>query len=279
MHCAPSAAPGLTAGFYLKKAVRRDVRRRGYQCPDDVAVDRIMLPPSAHHHTVPSVSSSATVTDTNPTCQWDPCSRDNIMPSCNTPADVSCPVPMHSCEPVDHECAPQHAYSSYCHNPYQPIQAPQNHSAQMHGAPWTWTLAPKHLHHRQPIFQAPRAASSSAVNSPDHHPQPTSQQQRPMCCYFKQKGYCKMGAACWYSHEGDLYTPCHYGASCKAGHATLTLMREMGTTPVFPPQFTTTSCGSRNPSVTTSEANNSPAQPSTPHIQSPTLNSEYLSLP
>jgi hypothetical protein len=51
-------------------------------------------------------------------------------------------------------------------------------------------------------------------------------EQRPMCCYFKQKGHCKMGAACWYSHEGDLYTPCHYGASCKAGHATLALMSD-----------------------------------------------------
>lgn len=53
-----------------------------------------------------------------------------------------------------------------------------------------------------------------------------SQEPKPMCCYFKQKGYCKMGEACWYAHSGDLYTPCHYGTSCKAGHATLTLMRD-----------------------------------------------------
>ena len=39
-----------------------------------------------------------------------------------------------------------------------------------------------------------------------------------MCCYFKQHGKCKMGADCWYSHDGDENTPCHYGAFCKAGH-------------------------------------------------------------
>lgn len=50
--------------------------------------------------------------------------------------------------------------------------------------------------------------------------------QRPMCCYFKLKGHCKMGASCWHSHEGDLYTPCHYGASCKAGHGSLLDMQD-----------------------------------------------------
>ena len=45
-----------------------------------------------------------------------------------------------------------------------------------------------------------------------------------MCCYFKQHGWCKKGDDCWYGHVGDLYTPCHYGSSCKAGHATLTVM-------------------------------------------------------
>mmetsp|Transcript_68208 Transcript_68208/g.79395 ORF Transcript_68208/g.79395 Transcript_68208/m.79395 type:complete len:302 (+) Transcript_68208:127-1032(+) len=49
---------------------------------------------------------------------------------------------------------------------------------------------------------------------------------KSMCCYFKQKGYCKMGDKCWHGHEGDLYTPCHYGAECKAGHATLIHMQQ-----------------------------------------------------
>lgn len=42
-----------------------------------------------------------------------------------------------------------------------------------------------------------------------------------MCCYFKQKGSCRMGENCWHGHHGDAHTPCHYGAKCKAGHAHL----------------------------------------------------------
>lgn len=42
-----------------------------------------------------------------------------------------------------------------------------------------------------------------------------------MCCYFKQKGSCRMGENCWHGHHGDAQTPCHYGAKCKAGHAHL----------------------------------------------------------
>lgn len=42
-----------------------------------------------------------------------------------------------------------------------------------------------------------------------------------MCCYFKQKGHCKMGEDCWHGHEGSDDTPCHYGAGCTAGHAHL----------------------------------------------------------
>ncbi|CUF92361.1 Hypothetical protein, putative [Bodo saltans] len=42
-----------------------------------------------------------------------------------------------------------------------------------------------------------------------------------MCCYYKQRGTCKMGTACWHGHEGHASTPCHYGSKCKAGHAHL----------------------------------------------------------
>lgn len=48
-----------------------------------------------------------------------------------------------------------------------------------------------------------------------------------MCCYFEQSGTCKKGDKCWYGHTGGLYTPCHYGLECKAGHATLVLMAAM----------------------------------------------------
>jgi hypothetical protein len=42
-----------------------------------------------------------------------------------------------------------------------------------------------------------------------------------MCCYYKQRGTCKMGAGCWHGHFGLPSTPCHYGSRCKAGHAHL----------------------------------------------------------
>lgn len=46
-------------------------------------------------------------------------------------------------------------------------------------------------------------------------------ESRLVCCYFRQRGECKMGDKCWYSHDDDGVTPCHYGALCKAGHAPL----------------------------------------------------------
>jgi len=54
---------------------------------------------------------------------------------------------------------------------------------------------------------------------------------KSMCCYFKQKGCCKMGDKCWHGHEGDLYTPCHFGSNCKAGHATLAQMQQQQLSP------------------------------------------------
>eukprot|EP00759_Apiculatamorpha_spiralis_P006515 PhF_6_TR13848/c1_g1_i1/m.22203 len=38
-----------------------------------------------------------------------------------------------------------------------------------------------------------------------------------MCCYHK-RGVCKKGSDCWYSHDGNVDTPCHYGVKCVAGH-------------------------------------------------------------
>jgi hypothetical protein len=133
--------------------------------------------------------------------------------------------------------------SSYSHNPYTSPTTKVSPATASHPAPEAiggvtviLNYAPRHLRHRNPIFQAPAPPPPLPVASIDNPPSFTHEAlssltalpvpQRPMCCYFKQKGFCKMGATCWYSHEGDLYTPCHYGASCKAGHATLVLMRE-----------------------------------------------------
>ncbi|CUF92483.1 Hypothetical protein, putative [Bodo saltans] len=83
-----------------------------------------------------------------------------------------------------------------------------------------------------PQIQQKQSFPSFSVSSvPRSFPLPAdvspapSRQQRLMCCYFKQNGNCKMGAKCWHAHEGDLYTPCHYGTSCKAGHASLLQMQ------------------------------------------------------
>jgi hypothetical protein len=80
----------------------------------------------------------------------------------------------------------------------------------------------------------PFSVSSVAYSPPPLPKSVPASPQRPMCCYFKQKGFCKMGATCWHAHEGDLYTPCHYGASCKAGHATLLQMQGPSHFPVAP---------------------------------------------
>lgn len=140
-----------------------------------------------------------------------------------------------------------HLSASYSHNPYTSpttkfspatVATTQPHPEPVGGGVTVvLSYAPRHLRHRNPIFQEPAPPPPPPVASIDHPPPfrldalpspavAPPAPQRPMCCYFKQKGYCKMGATCWYSHEGDLYTPCHYGASCKAGHATLVLMRE-----------------------------------------------------
>lgn len=71
-----------------------------------------------------------------------------------------------------------------------------------------------------PVPNCPQAAVSASCPAPPLL-------RKTMCCYFKQKGYCKKGAKCWHGHEGDLYTPCHYGTDCKAGHATLVVMAEL----------------------------------------------------
>lgn len=95
------------------------------------------------------------------------------------------------------------------------------------------------LESRQPLIDEPQPAvlCSNGVPSAADASAPTPTPKRAMCCYFKQKGYCKMGASCWYSHEGDLYTPCHYGSSCKAGHATLAQMQEMQIGVIGAPSF------------------------------------------
>lgn len=75
------------------------------------------------------------------------------------------------------------------------------------------------LYHRRPIFQAPRS-SRDKPRQPQKEPMSARQ---PVCCYFKQKGSCRMGVDCWYAHENNPHVPCHYGASCKAGHAALAI--------------------------------------------------------
>ncbi|CUG90666.1 Hypothetical protein, putative [Bodo saltans] len=145
---------------------------------------------------------------------------------------------MFSCNNIDEN--EKHRISAYCHNPYtsptttnySPFATSHPALSGMGSVTAVRNCAPRHLRHRNPIFQEPVPPPPPQVASIDV-PLPfpnvfesSPQQQRPMCCYFKQKGFCKMGVTCWYSHEGDLYAPCHYGASCKAGHATLVLMRE-----------------------------------------------------
>eukprot|EP00455_Lapot_gusevi_P010715 TRINITY_DN1485_c0_g1_i3.p1 TRINITY_DN1485_c0_g1~~TRINITY_DN1485_c0_g1_i3.p1 ORF type:complete len:235 (+),score=40.57 TRINITY_DN1485_c0_g1_i3:92-706(+) len=89
-----------------------------------------------------------------------------------------------------------------------------------------------HGHHCMPNFGADASAHHHDFFAPvaNHHNHCDALSQpgtlpftipAVMCCYFKQRGTCKMGAGCWHGHVGLASTPCHYGSRCKAGHAHL----------------------------------------------------------
>ncbi|CUF92494.1 Hypothetical protein, putative [Bodo saltans] len=239
---APSAAPGLSAKTSSPQRGEGTERTRPRGDTN-------------HNHTRQrsdwtqqhqSVSSNVTTNDDD---DRDPQARSGLsttMLSSSSPHASHEAAQMSSSNSINNENEKLLMSASYSHNPYtspttkySPSTTSQPAPEAVGGVTVVLNYAPRHLRHRNPIFQEPVPPPPPPVASIDVPPtfrldalpSPTtvpvqSPPQRPMCCYFKQKGFCKMGATCWYSHEGDLYTPCHYGASCKAGQATLVLMRE-----------------------------------------------------
>jgi len=136
--------------------------------------------------------------------------------------------PMASAGPVRHVPSYHVVYSpkgtTYRHNPYHPVLAAVKDV-------WEDKHEPQSL---SDVAPEDHAMSSTATTFDNEHPTFTTAQPydnydvtsafaaefepvrpRVMCCYFKQRGTCKMGADCWHGHHGDEHTPCHYGLRCR----------------------------------------------------------------
>ena len=107
----------------------------------------------------------------------------------------------------------------YHHPPY-PAYHPSSHPSQSHYEGGYPSYTPQYYGGPPPAYNSYHGLPCDDYN---YQPTPvTAPKPAPtvMCCYHK-RGVCKKTGDCWYSHEGNDDTPCHYGVKCAAGHACL----------------------------------------------------------